>query len=243
MMLLLGCTRGRIAYTGNGRDVEGEERMEAAFTRVRRPSHRQAKKDECRQAIARSAVQLFEAKGFDATTMDEIALRAGVSRPTVFNYFARKEDILMVLAQMMAGYLEEACQTFGPPEEHAEPLEAIRRMILIMASAFAEYPETSRAFHMLRMQEMKRRRDQGQTISEEDAPMREERAIIEALIRRAQALGQVRTDYVPAELTRHLMIGLFSSTIGPWSMGAYGSEPLADVVGRTLNLYFTGMCR
>lgn len=217
--------------------------MEAAFTRVRRPSHRQAKKDECRQAIARSAVQLFEAKGFDATTMDEIALSAGVSRPTVFNYFARKEDILMVLAHMMATHLAAASQSFGNPAGHPAPLGAIRRMILTMAAAFAEYPETSRAFHMLRMQEMKRRRDQGQTVSEDDAPMREERAIIEALIQRAQALGQVRTDYPSSELTRHLMIGLFSSTIGPWSMGAYGSEPLADVVGRTLELYLTGMCR
>ena len=216
--------------------------MDTAFTGVKKPSHREAKKEECRQAIARAAVQLFEAKGFDSTTMDEIATRASVSRPTVFNYFARKEDILMVLAQMMATHLEDAYQSFGPPSDHGEPLTAIRRVIVTMATAFAEYPETSRAFHMLRMQEMKRRRDQGHTVCEDDAPMREERAIIEALICRAQALGQVRNDYPPTELTRHLMIGLFSSTMGPWSLGAFGAEPLADVVGRTLGLYLTGMC-
>jgi AcrR family transcriptional regulator len=37
-----------------------------------------------------AAISLFVEKGFDSTTMDDIAERAGVARATVFNHFSRK---------------------------------------------------------------------------------------------------------------------------------------------------------
>ncbi len=40
-------------------------------------------------------MRLFEERGFQATTFSDIALAAGVSRGTVFNYFPYKEAILI----------------------------------------------------------------------------------------------------------------------------------------------------
>lgn len=48
-----------------------------------------------RSLLARSALDLFAEKGFDNTTIDDIAVAAGVSRRTVFNYFRSKEDIAL----------------------------------------------------------------------------------------------------------------------------------------------------
>jgi AcrR family transcriptional regulator len=44
--------------------------------------------------ISHLATNLFMEKGFDNVTVDEIAAAANVSKMTVFNYFARKEDLL-----------------------------------------------------------------------------------------------------------------------------------------------------
>ena len=44
--------------------------------------------------LSAAAIDFFEAKGFEATTVDEIAQRAGVSRRTFFRYFPTKEDVL-----------------------------------------------------------------------------------------------------------------------------------------------------
>jgi AcrR family transcriptional regulator len=44
--------------------------------------------------VYRAAVELFVERGFDATTMDDIADRADVARATVFNYFQRKTAFL-----------------------------------------------------------------------------------------------------------------------------------------------------
>ena len=56
---------------------------------------RETKKRETRQRISDVATQLFVARGFDAVTLDEVAVAANVSKMTVFNYFARKEDLML----------------------------------------------------------------------------------------------------------------------------------------------------
>jgi AcrR family transcriptional regulator len=56
---------------------------------------RESKKRETRQRISDVATKLFVAHGFDAVTLDEIAAAAKVSKMTVFNYFARKEDLML----------------------------------------------------------------------------------------------------------------------------------------------------
>lgn len=48
-----------------------------------------------RSLLARTAIELFGVKGFDNTTLDEVAAAAGVSRRTLFNYFRNKEDLAL----------------------------------------------------------------------------------------------------------------------------------------------------
>lgn len=56
---------------------------------------RERKKRETRQRISDTATKLFFERGFDAVTLDEIAAAAKVSKMTVFNYFPRKEDLML----------------------------------------------------------------------------------------------------------------------------------------------------
>ncbi|MDP9093001.1 MAG: TetR/AcrR family transcriptional regulator [Actinomycetota bacterium] len=48
-----------------------------------------------RDALYEAAVELFVEHGYEATTMDDIAQRAVVSRATAFTYFPKKEDLLL----------------------------------------------------------------------------------------------------------------------------------------------------
>lgn len=47
-----------------------------------------------RELIADSALELISEKGYDETTYDDVADKAGVSRSTVFRYFPEKEEFL-----------------------------------------------------------------------------------------------------------------------------------------------------
>ena len=59
------------------------------------PDWRQRKKAETHDRIRACALRLFLERGYDATTVEQIAAAAGVSHMTFFRYFPAKEDVVL----------------------------------------------------------------------------------------------------------------------------------------------------
>lgn len=60
---------------------------------------RELKKAQTRQAIIEAAERLFAERGFEATTIEEVAAAAQVTKKTVFNHFPTKEDLALDRAE------------------------------------------------------------------------------------------------------------------------------------------------
>ena len=72
---------------------------------------RERKKRATRTALRDAAMDLFARQGFAATTIDQIADAANVSRATVFGYFPTKEELVFgdgaAVIEMLGGRLRE----------------------------------------------------------------------------------------------------------------------------------------
>ena len=56
---------------------------------------RERKKATTLRRITTAALELFQSRGFEATTTRAIARRAGIAEGTLFNYFRTKEDVAL----------------------------------------------------------------------------------------------------------------------------------------------------
>jgi AcrR family transcriptional regulator len=88
---------------------------------------RERKREETRRRITDAGMCLFIEQGIDATTVDEIAAAAGISRRTFFHYFPSKDDILLSLQQGMGGLIAERVRH---GDATASPLELIRAAVI-----------------------------------------------------------------------------------------------------------------
>jgi AcrR family transcriptional regulator len=97
---------------------------------------RERKKADTRRALVDAASELFAERGVQATTMDDIAQAAGMSRTSVFNYFGHKE---MILCEIGARYVREIA---GPLREGdpRDPGQAFSEVTDALAEIAARQP-------------------------------------------------------------------------------------------------------
>jgi AcrR family transcriptional regulator len=81
------------------------------------------KRQATRQSISDAATRLFNERGFDDVTVGEIAEAADVGRKTVFNHFARKEDMFFDLDEAAR---DDMCAALQQRAGAVAPLEALR---------------------------------------------------------------------------------------------------------------------
>ncbi|MEU1081765.1 TetR family transcriptional regulator [Streptomyces sp. NPDC005908] len=104
--------------------------MESAGTvagTLPRPGLRERKKQRTRDALVRAALELIATRGYDGTTVDDIAAAVDVSQRTFFRYFASKEEVALFVPRLAESQIADAVR--ARPRDEA-PLEVLRRAVL-----------------------------------------------------------------------------------------------------------------
>ncbi|MFG3252757.1 TetR family transcriptional regulator [Streptomyces sp. NPDC048172] len=76
-----------------------------------------------RAELAALALELFAERGFEETTVDEVARAAGMSKRSLFRYFPTKEDMVLGSAEAMG---EAVAAELRARPEGEEPWESLR---------------------------------------------------------------------------------------------------------------------
>jgi len=103
---------------------------------------RERKKRQTNQRICEAAIHLFTQQGFAATTVDAIAARAEISKPTFFNYFNSKSAVLQELIEItdkqFVGYILEEL------DKKASTTKRLHNIMLRAANYINEHPDFTR---------------------------------------------------------------------------------------------------
>jgi len=166
---------------------------------------RERRKLEVRTRVVIAARALFEEKGFEATTVDEIAAAADVAPATFFNHFQSKQALLGVMAEVVLDYLEALTRAHLAGEGNSA------RRLRTFVTAAADEILASRGMARLVLLEFIRH-------ANPDEPQPYLGRIHEpfvALIEEGQRDGEFRRDYDSAFLAQ-MAVGMLNSAITRW---------------------------
>ncbi|NTJ66928.1 TetR family transcriptional regulator [Agrobacterium rhizogenes] len=111
------------------------------------------------QRIAEVGMKSFLAKGYQETTIDEIAAAAGISRRTFFYYFKSKDDILLA---HQSGYMDALRASIMENASAGRPIEVVHQATLrLVIRLQAEAPQLFETATLLRQSESLRARTRG----------------------------------------------------------------------------------
>lgn len=71
---------------------------------------REQEREVKREAVLRAAAQVFNEHGFQASTLDQVAARLNVSKPTLYYYVRSKDEILFECVRIGLSLLQEAIE-------------------------------------------------------------------------------------------------------------------------------------
>jgi AcrR family transcriptional regulator len=169
--------------------------------------------------VLAAAVRLFNERGYDATSMFDIAESLGITKSSVYHHINGKEQLLqMAMDRALDGLFEAAAEVEAlelPAIERLEQL--IRRSVLVLGDRF-EYVTV-----LLRVR--------GNTEVEQHALSRRRDfdAVVTELVKQAQAEGGVRPDVDPATAAR-LLLGMVNSLTEWYRPRPGGAAAIADTV-------------
>lgn len=96
-----------------------------------------------RKVILDAALEVFSTSGFRGATIDEIATRAGMSKPNLLYYFKSKKQIYQ---EVLEQTLEDWLLPFASIDPAGDPIEELRRYITAKLEISAKRPEASKLF-------------------------------------------------------------------------------------------------
>lgn len=173
------------------------------------------------EAVLRVAVDLFNERGYDGASMDDLSKRLGIAKSAIYHHVAGKEELLrLALDRALDGWSEAA--------EHARELDApaIERLEMLVRGTVAVL-EAQLPYVTLLL------RVRGNTPVERSAIARRRSfdRLVAQLVEEAERDGDVRADVDP-KTTARLLFGMVNSVVEWYRPGNRPAGPgsLADAV-------------
>lgn len=195
---------------------------------------REEKREVTRQEILAAAGLLFIRKGYDATSVDDIAESANVAKGTLYYHFKSKDEVLLGLS---IGYLKRLNGKVDKKLENKEPpLEVLVDALKTLARDTESYKELSRHFFLAMFGQMREKLDCPNDEDQASLP-----SIITKIVKAAQENGDIDQSWDSRELGA-MIAGASHHAQVTWIV-LEENRPLVDKVEKWVKVILRGIAK
>lgn len=190
---------------------------------------REARKRELKEQIFLQAVQLFKERGYENVTVQQIASACGIAKGTFFNYFSKKEEILLYLGESQIELLNRSMEKHQGIEH---PKEQIERVLGELLLRFTEHGELMK----LAVLEIVK---STYLIENESKSILQLKQSIVAMIERAKQNGKL-SNHRNSEIIASTIVSVYFHTMMSWSLHDQNSE-IREIFQQHLDVVWGGI--
>ena len=175
-----------------------------------------------RNSIFDVAIELFAAKGFDETTVEEVAQAAGVSRASFFRYFSSKDDLL---AQNVLRYGDALTAAIKATQPSLSSFEVMKETVLAVARNTVRHPRLRQVIEISMRS--------GSAMQAHNSRLIEVEGTVAAAF--AERIGSSSADEIEPRLLAALTLSAMNVAILSWYRG--NSQDLDAAVERVFDSF------
>jgi AcrR family transcriptional regulator len=183
------------------------------------PARRRGRPGLDRETVLVRSVELFNERGFDGTSMEDLARHLGIGKSAIYHHVSSKDELLrLAVDRALDGLFAVADRARALDAPAVDRLEFVLRGSVEVLQAQLPYVTL-----LLRVR--------GNTAVERSAVERRRSfdRFVAGLVRQAERDGAIRPD-VDATVTAHLLFGLVNSIVEWYRPGRRMTTSLADAV-------------
>lgn len=182
---------------------------------------------ERREQLIEIGRSVFAKSGFDATTVEEIAQKAGVTKPVVYEHFGGKEGLYAVIVDREVQQLVSTITKSLDSEEHP------RRIVENTALALLDYIEANSDGFRVLVRDAPQNRSEGYYSSViGDVASKVEHLVVDTF-------KATKLDYKAAPIYAQMLVGLIAQ-VGEWWLEERSPDK-KTVASHVVNLTWLGL--
>ncbi len=195
-------------------------------------STREKNKITKRKCILEAAIRLFSKKGYQQTSIEELAREAGIGKGTVYSYFQTKKDIVRAFCEDELEFTREELTT------NTNPDTPLKEQLMIFFMAEFKHLSRNKEFGRLYLQE---RVFPDEHHSAEDLEMQNKYfELLFPIYQKAQERGELRKDLELLHISGHFY-ALYLLMTSCWFNGMIPTENIDEAMSTMLDQVITGL--
>lgn len=179
---------------------------------------REEKKHKTRKAIIAAAVKLFEQKGFEKTSIEELAREAGIGKGTIYTYFQTKTEIFYAFCEEQLEFVHAELARKTDP---SAPL--IEQMMTVFMGEFIHVSRNKEFGRIFMQWVLFPSESDRSSYLELDHRWLD---LLFAILKRAQKKEELRQDVELLHLAGHFY-ALYILVVSSWYTGRIDSEEVS----------------